>query len=63
MASFTPVRYSRTAPPPGATASGFVSHPAHPLGDALRAVKIYVSAGFRVAVLGEYFEEAGVRRR
>ncbi|MFR9800209.1 hypothetical protein ACL02U_30580 [Streptomyces sp. MS06] len=35
----------------------------HPLGDALRAVKVFVRAAFDVVVLGEYGEETGVRRR
>lgn len=37
------------------------SHP-HRLGDALRAVKVFLGAAFDVIVLGEYGEEAGVRR-
>ncbi|MFF2847005.1 hypothetical protein ACFVT5_11795 [Streptomyces sp. NPDC058001] len=48
--------------PPGATAASS-GHRAHLVGDALRAVKVFVSAAFGVAVLGEYAEEAGVRRR
>ncbi|MFJ6570056.1 hypothetical protein ACIQNU_21800 [Streptomyces sp. NPDC091292] len=59
-ATFTPGP-ARTGPP-GATAAGD-SHRAHHLGDALRAVKVFVTAAFGVAVLGEYAEEAGVRRR
>jgi hypothetical protein len=35
----------------------------HRLGDALRAVRVFAGAAFDVAVLGEYDEEAGVRRR
>ncbi|GAB7109229.1 hypothetical protein [Streptomyces phaeofaciens] len=35
----------------------------HRLGDALRAVKVFVGAAFDVVILGEYGEEAGVRRR
>ncbi|MDH6700018.1 hypothetical protein ACIQKE_13810 [Streptomyces griseoviridis] len=38
------------------------SHP-HRLGDALRAVKVFAGAAFDVVILGEYGEEAGVRRR
>lgn len=34
----------------------------HRLGDALRAVKVFLGAAFDVIVLGEYDEEAGVRR-
>ncbi|MFF9816629.1 hypothetical protein [Streptomyces sp. NPDC014006] len=47
--------------PPGATpiATGH----RHPLGDALRAVRVYARAAFDVVILGEYGEEAGVRRR
>ncbi|WP_046730933.1 hypothetical protein [Streptomyces humi] len=47
--------------PPGATAVDGVPH--HRLGDALRAVKVFVTAAFSVAVLGEYGEEAGIRRK
>ncbi|MCW5250808.1 MULTISPECIES: hypothetical protein [unclassified Streptomyces] len=35
----------------------------HRLGDALRAAKVLVGAAFDVVLLGEYGEEAGVRRR
>ncbi|MGW5634426.1 hypothetical protein [Streptomyces sp. NPDC003832] len=35
----------------------------HRLGDALRAVKVFAGAAYDVVVLGEYGEEAGVRRR
>ncbi|WP_208865883.1 hypothetical protein [Streptomyces zinciresistens] len=35
----------------------------HRLGEALRAVKVFAGAAFDVVVLGEYGEEAGVRRR
>lgn len=37
-------------------------HP-HRLGDALRAIKVFLGAAFDVIVLGEYGEEAGVRRK
>ncbi|MEU0370071.1 hypothetical protein ACIQ7Q_16810 [Streptomyces sp. NPDC096176] len=47
----------------GATASGAGDVPHHRVGNALRAVKVFASAVFSVAVLGEYAEEAGVRRR
>ncbi|UYQ62876.1 hypothetical protein [Streptomyces peucetius] len=47
----------------GATASGAGAHPRHRGGNVLRAVKVFASAVFSVAVLGEYAEEAGVRRR
>jgi len=52
-----------THPAHGATASGAGDLPHRPVGNALRAVKVFVSAVFSVAVLGEYAEEAGVRRR
>ncbi|MBV2354679.1 hypothetical protein KUM39_09930 [Streptomyces sp. J2-1] len=49
------------ARPTGATA---VDGPRrHTLGDALRAAKVYVVAAFNVVILGEYGEEAGIRRR
>ncbi|MFI8189646.1 hypothetical protein ACIF8T_12735 [Streptomyces sp. NPDC085946] len=35
----------------------------HLLGDVLRAVRVFAGAAFDVVVLGEYGEEAGVRRR
>ncbi|MBT3154404.1 hypothetical protein HTV45_26640 [Streptomyces sp. CHD11] len=38
------------------------SHP-HRVGDALRAVKVFLGAAFDVLVLGEYGEEAGIRRK
>ncbi|MER5753009.1 hypothetical protein [Streptomyces sp. NPDC002088] len=38
------------------------SHP-HRLGDALRALKVFARAAFDVIILGEYGEEAGVRRK
>ncbi|MEU0965173.1 hypothetical protein ABZ357_06915 [Streptomyces sp. NPDC005917] len=47
--------------PPGATAVDGAPH--HRLGDALRAIKVFVSAAFSVVILGEYGEEAGIRRR
>jgi len=39
------------------------SHHRHRLGDALRAVKVFAEAAIGVVLLGEYGEEAGVRRR
>ncbi|GAA1423562.1 hypothetical protein GCM10009601_26970 [Streptomyces thermospinosisporus] len=48
-------------PPAGATPLRGEHH--HPLGDALRAVKVFLRAAFDVIVLGEYAEEAGVRRK
>jgi hypothetical protein len=48
--------------PSGATAVTD-EHRAHRVGDALRALKVFVSTAFGVAVLGEYAQEAGVRTR
>lgn len=56
-------------PSHGATATGVGAAPhsrhpfPHPVGDALRAVRVFVTAAFNVAVLGEYAEEAGVGPR
>ncbi len=47
--------------PSGATSLSDVHR--HRLGDALRAVKVFAGAAFDVIILGEYGEEAGVRRR
>ncbi|MEU1195496.1 hypothetical protein ABZ446_04665 [Streptomyces sp. NPDC005813] len=47
----------------GATALSSGTHHRHRLGDALRAVKVFAEAAFGVVLLGEYGEEAGVRRR
>ncbi|MBD0840298.1 MULTISPECIES: hypothetical protein [unclassified Streptomyces] len=53
-------------PAPGRPASGaspvLGSHH-HRLGDAVRAIRVFVGAAFDVVVLGEYAEEAGVRRK
>ncbi|MGW1781596.1 hypothetical protein ACWCQQ_20975 [Streptomyces sp. NPDC002143] len=35
----------------------------HRVGDALRALKVFARAAIDVILLGEYAEEAGVRRR
>ncbi|MGC5343079.1 hypothetical protein ACPXCE_16135 [Streptomyces sp. DT24] len=51
----------RTGSAHGATATAGHPH-SHRVGDALRAVKVFVSTAFGVVVLGEYAEEAGVRR-
>ncbi|MDQ0950650.1 hypothetical protein QFZ24_004573 [Streptomyces phaeochromogenes] len=59
-ATFTPAHAS-PGPPSGATALQG-SH-RHRLGDALRAVKVFATATLSVVLLGEYEEEAGVRRR
>lgn len=59
-ATFSPVP-GRHGPPPGATALDADHH--HWIGDALRAIKVFTGAAFEVVVLGEYAEEAGIRRR
>ncbi|MEW2525771.1 MULTISPECIES: hypothetical protein [unclassified Streptomyces] len=46
----------------GATAVSEAHRP-HRVGDALRAAKVFMGAVVGVVVLGEYAEEAGVRRR
>ncbi len=51
----------RPGPPHGATGLDD-RHPRHRFADALRAVKVFVGAAFGVIVLGEYAEEAGIRR-
>ncbi|MBY8339925.1 hypothetical protein LXH13_22785 [Streptomyces spinosirectus] len=56
-ATFTPA----PGRPPGATP--VVGSHRHLLGDALRALKVFAGAAFDVVILGEYSEEAGVRRR
>ncbi|MFF8959446.1 hypothetical protein [Streptomyces sp. NPDC014894] len=38
------------------------NHAAQGVGGALRALKVFAGAIFSVAVLGEYAEDAGVRR-
>ncbi|MEU7089919.1 hypothetical protein [Streptomyces achromogenes] len=51
-------------PSSGATTLDGTHH--HPLGNALRAVKVFVEAACSVVILGEYGEygeEAGIRRR
>lgn len=35
----------------------------HPLGNALRAIKVYAEAAFGVVILGEYGEEAGIHHK
>lgn len=66
-ATFTPIPTVDVGPPhSGATALGSAPHsgprPPHRVGNALRAVKVFVTAAFSVAVLGEYGEEAGIMR-
>lgn len=38
-------------------------HGTHRLGNALRAIRVFAGAAFDVVILGEYGEEAGVRRK
>ncbi|MBL1110197.1 hypothetical protein JK361_37550 [Streptomyces sp. 5-8] len=57
-ATFSP---APARPPAGATAVDGPHH--HPLGNALRAAKVFVEAAFSVVILGEYGEEAGIRRK
>ncbi|KUM82543.1 hypothetical protein AQI94_40505 [Streptomyces pseudovenezuelae] len=57
-ATFTP----SPGRPSGATPVSGV-HSTHRLGNALRAVRVFAGAAFDVVILGEYGEEAGVRRR
>ncbi|MFK4145842.1 hypothetical protein [Streptomyces sp. NPDC004065] len=52
---------AHTPRPAGATAVRGTHH--HRLGDALRAVKVFVSAAFDVVILGEYGEEVHIRRK
>ncbi|GFH36803.1 hypothetical protein [Streptomyces pacificus] len=53
----------KSLPGRGATATGAPEHRSHRLGDALRVVRVFIVTAFKVAVLGEYSEEAGVRGR
>jgi hypothetical protein len=55
--TFTPARHG---PPSGATAVDGNRHRRR-LGDAVRAVKVFLGAAIDVVLLGEYGEEAGVR--
>lgn len=57
-ATFTPA----PGRPSGATSlSG--GHAGHRIGNALRAIRVFAGAAFDVVILGEYAEEAGVRRK
>jgi hypothetical protein len=60
-ATFTPGPV-HPSPQSGATAVSASLH-RHRLGDALRAIKVFGRAALGVVLLGEYGEEAGVRRR
>ncbi|MEU0784471.1 hypothetical protein ABZ341_23185 [Streptomyces sp. NPDC006173] len=61
-ATFTPGPARPGAAARGATAVTSAHH-RHRFGDALRAVKVFAGAAVDVVLLGEYGEEAGVRRR
>ncbi|WP_345585922.1 hypothetical protein [Streptomyces prasinosporus] len=54
--------HSTTPPVRPTGATPFQGGRPHRLGDALRAVKVFLGAAVDVIVLGEYGEEAGVRR-
>lgn len=54
------IRRPHAARPAGATA--LRGGHSHRLGDILRAIKVFAGAAFDVVILGEYGEEAGVRR-
>lgn len=51
----------RTGPAHGATAATGHLRPHH-LGDALRAVRVYVVTAFDIALRGEYAVDSGIRR-
>jgi hypothetical protein len=55
------IRPAPAGPPTGATAVDGPHH--HWLGNALRALKVFAQAAFGVVILGEYGEEAGIRRK
>lgn len=68
-ATFTPAHAPQNAHRTGASAMGSASHShsgsgrsARPAGNALRAVKVFFTTAFSVAVLGAYGEEAGIKR-
>lgn len=48
-------------PPSGATALDGIHR--HRLGNALRAVKVFLETAFSVVLLGEYGEEASISRK
>ncbi|KUF19766.1 hypothetical protein [Streptomyces silvensis] len=65
-ATFTPASLSSgpAGPRPAAGATALSGdHRPHRVGTALRAAKVFMGTAFGVAVLGEFAEEAGVRRR
>lgn len=57
-ATFTPA----PGRPSGATPLSDL-HGTHRIGNALRAIRVFAGAAFDVVILGEYSEEAGVRRK
>jgi hypothetical protein len=61
-ATLTPAHGAAATTPAGAG-----QHPTdvrtHRVGGALRAVKVFLTAAFSVAVLGEFTEEAGTKER
>lgn len=61
--TFTPGPSARLDRPSGGATALAADHSGHPFGAALRAVKVFAGAAFSVAVLGEYAQEAGVKRR
>ncbi|MFJ5225427.1 hypothetical protein [Streptomyces sp. NPDC088400] len=63
-ATFPPAHAPHDAHRTGASAMGSASHSAsgHSVGNALRAVTVFFTTAFSVAVLGEYGEEAGIKR-
>ncbi|MEU8569945.1 hypothetical protein AB0C51_16590 [Streptomyces pathocidini] len=63
-APFSPAHRSPRSPRRGASALGpeTTAHRRHILGDALRAIRVYLSTAFRVAVLGEYVDRSPVIR-
>ncbi|EGG43837.1 hypothetical protein SGM_6178 [Streptomyces griseoaurantiacus M045] len=61
-ASFSPAPGRRT-PPAGTTTLRNGTASRHRFGDAVRAVTAFAGAALDVVILGEYAEEAGVRRR
>ncbi|GAA1194152.1 hypothetical protein GCM10009654_59120 [Streptomyces hebeiensis] len=62
-ATFTSAHASSDASLSGADGGGSTSHSARRSGGPLRAVRVFLTTAFSVAVLGEYGEEAGIRRR
>lgn len=61
--SATTIHPGRPAPSRASGATPVQGGHIHRLGDLLHAVRVYAGAAVRVVILGEYGEEAGVRRR